>query len=411
MRPLLLLLLAASAVPAADWPQFRGPSGDGHSPAKNPATTWTDTENVVWKTKIHDKGWSSPVILGEQVWMTTATEEGHEMFAVCVDRKSGTVVHDLKLFTVKDPPKTKSFNSFASPTPAAEAGRVYVHFGSFGTACLDAKTGKEVWRREAGELPCDHFRNPASSPVIWKNLVILTFDGFDHQYVAALDKDTGKTVWKEDRNIKYKEQKNGDIKKAFSTPSVFEIDGKPQLVSPSAEQTIAYEPATGKELWRVSHGGMNEACKPVLADGLIILSSGHTGNMLAVKPGGTGTLTKESVAWQIGKAPTRPSVLAVKGHLYYVTDGGVAYCTDAQTGKPKWEKRLDGAFSASPVLADGLIYFCGENGKTFVVKANPAEYEEVAVNKLPDGCRASPAIVDDGVYLRTLTHLYKIGKK
>jgi outer membrane protein assembly factor BamB len=411
MRALLAVLLATPAF-AADWPQFRGPTGDGHSAAKSPVTTWTDTENVVWKAKIHDKGWSSPVVLGGQVWMTTATEEGHEMFAVCVDRATGQVTHDVKLFAVKNPPNTKTFNSFASPTPAAEGDRVYVHFGSFGTACLDATTGKEVWRRETGELPCDHFRNPASSPILWKNLLILTFDGFDHQYVAALDKDTGKTVWKEDRNIKYKEQKNGDIKKAYSTPSVFEIDGKPQLVSPSAEQTVAYDPATGKELWRVSHGGMNEASKPVLTDGLIILSSGHTGNMLAVKAGGSGELKKaESVAWQVTKAPTRPSVLATKGHLFYVNDQGVAFCVEAKTGKAKWEKRLDGAFSASPVLADGLIYFCGENGKTFVIRANPAEYEEVAVNKLPDGCRASPAILDDGVYVRTLTHLYKIGKK
>jgi len=413
MRALLALLFTTvAAVAGDDWPQFRGPAGDGHSAAKNPATTWTDTENVLWKTKIHDKGWSSPVIVGDQVWVTTATEEGHDLFAVCVDRKTGAVVHDLKLFSVKNPPNTKSFNSFASPTPAAEPGRVYVHFGSFGTACLDAKTGKAVWRREQGELPCDHFRNPASSPVLWKNLLILTFDGFDKQYVAALDKDTGKVVWKEDRNIKYKEQKNGDIKKAYSTPSVLEIDGKPQLVSPSAEQTVAYDPATGKELWRVSHGGMNQACKPVLTNGLIVLSSGHTSGLLAVKVGGTGELKKEdAVAWQIGKGPSRPSVLAVKDHLYYVNDGGVAFCVDAKSGKQKWEKRLDGAFSASPVLADGRIYFCGENGKTFVVTANPAEYDEVAVNKLSDGCRASPAILDDGVYIRTLTHLYKIGKK
>ena len=162
----------------------------------------------------------------------------------------------------------------------------------------------------------------------------------------------------------------------------------------------------------MSHGGMNQACKPVLTNGLIVLSSGHTSGILAVKVGGTGELKKEdAVAWQIGKGPSRPSVLAVKDHLYYANDGGVAFCVDAKTGKQTWEKRLDGAFSASPVLADGRIYFCGENGKTFVVKANPAEYEEVAVNKLPDGCRASPAILDDGVYIRTLTHLYKIGKK
>ncbi len=412
MRVLLVLLALSPAAVAADWPQFRGPTGDGHSTAKNPVTTWTDTENVLWKTKIHDKGWSSPVILGDRIWLTTATEEGHELFAVCVDRKTGKVANDIKVFTVKNPPNTKSFNSFASPTPAVEGGRVYVHFGSFGTACLDAATAEVLWKVDAGELPCDHFRNPASSPVLWKNLLILTFDGFDKQYVAALDKDTGKVVWKEDRNIKYKEQKNGDIKKAYSTPSVFEIDGKPQLVSPSAEQTVAYDPATGKELWRVSHGGMNQACKPVLTNGLIVLSSGHTSGLLAVKVGGTGELKKEdAVAWQIGKGPSRPSVLAVKDHLYYVNDGGVAFCVDAKTGKQTWEKRLDGAFSASPVLADGRIYFCGENGKTFVVKANPAEYDEVAVNKLPDGCRASPAILDDGVYIRTLTHLYKIGKK
>ena len=393
---------------AENWPQFRGPTGDGIAVGSGYPTTWSEKENIVWKTPIHDKGWSSPVVWGEQIWLTTAKEEGTELFAVCLDRATGKVIHDVKLFTVKNPPDVKKYNSFATPTPVIEDGRVYLHFGTYGTCCLDTKTAKVLWTAE--ELPCNHFRGAASSPVLFDKKLFLTFDGYDFQFVAALDAATGKVAWKKDRNIKFKND-NGDYKKAFSTPSLLEVNGKTQLVSPAAEATIAYDPASGDELWRVSHGGMNEACRPVLTNGLIILSSGHTANMVAVKAGKKGELGKDAIAWEFTKqGPTKPSVIAFKEHLYFVNDNGLSFCLDAKTGKKIWDEKLEGAFSASPTLAGGLLYFPGENGTTHVLKAD-TKSEKVSANKLADGCRASPAFADGKIYLRTLTHVYCIGAK
>ncbi len=404
----LVVALATPAVAEQNWPQFRGPTGDGVAVGNAYPTAWSEKENVVWKTPIHDKGWSSPVIWGGQIWLTTAKEDGTELFAVCLDRASGKIAHDIKLFTVKNPPDVKKFNSFATPTPAIEAGRVFVHFGTHGTACIDTATAKVLWTRD--DLPCDHYRGAASSPVLFEKKLHLTFDGFDQQYVVALDAETGKTAWKKDRNIKFKND-NGDYKKAFATPSILQVDGKPQLVSPAAEQTIAYDPETGDELWRVSHGGMNEACKPVLTHGLIILSSGHTANLMAVKAGKKGELGKDAIAWEFTKqGPTKPSVIAHKDHLYFVNDNGVSFCLEAKTGKKVWQEKIEGAFAASPTLANGLLYFPSENGKTYVVKADP-KHEVIGSNKLADGCRATPAFADGKIYLRTYTHLYCIGAK
>jgi outer membrane protein assembly factor BamB len=265
MRILLSLLLAASAASlfAADnWPEYRGPTADGHAAAKSLPVEWSETKNVVWKTKVHDKGWASPVVWGKQIWMTTALADGKELFAVCVDFDSGRIVHDVKVFDVEKPFFCIPFNSYASPTPAVEEGRVYVHFGSAGTACLDTGTGKVLWERR--DLPCDHFRAAGSSPILHDNLLILTFDGYDQQYLAALDKSNGKTVWKKDRNTAW-EIANPDLHKAYSTPAVIKVKGKPQLISPSAQVTVAYDPATGDELWRVNHGGMNAAARPIYA--------------------------------------------------------------------------------------------------------------------------------------------------
>ncbi len=391
-----------------NWPQFRGPSGNGIADVRSAPVRWSETENIRWKTAIHGKGWSSPVIWGNQIWMTTALADGKERFAVCVDRQTGKIVFDLKVLEEEKPPFCIPYNSYASPTPVIEAGRVYVHFGSSLTACLDTATGKVLWERR--DLPCDHFRGPGSSPILHGDLLILTFDGFDHNYVTALNKTTGETVWKTDRNIQYTTP-DGDLHKAYSTPSIIEVGGKLQLISPSAQATIAYDPGTGKELWRVIHGGMNAACKPVYGHGLVFLTSGHTTQLLAVRPDGNGDLSKDGVAWKATQAvPSRPSLLLSGDLLYMVSDKGIASCLDAKTGKQLWQKRLGQAFAASPVLAAGHIYFADEDGSTYVLKEGPS-FDLVGTNKLDGGCMASPAIVDDAVYLRTKTHLYCIGTK
>ncbi len=390
-----------------NWPQFRGPNGDGQSDSKGLVTHWSETENIRWKTPIHDRGWSSPVVWGNQVWMTTAYADGKAYFAVCVDRKTGAVIHDLKLFNEEKPAFCHPYNSYASPTPAIEEGRVYVHFGAHGTACLDTASGKTIWTRR--DLQCDHYRGPGSSPIIWGKLLFLTFDGFDQQYVIALDKGTGQTVWKKDRNIAYATD-NGDYKKAYSTPTVLMIDGKPQLVSPSAEATIAYNPETGEELWRVRHGGMNEGCRPLFGHGLIYLTTGHTANLLALRPGGSGDVTA-NIAWKMNRSvPTRPSPLLIGDSIYMVNDNGIASCVDALTGKQIWQERLGKPSTPSPVYANGCIYAPDEDGRTFVFAASRT-YKLITANRLDDGCMASPAIAGDALFLRTKTHLYCIGTK
>lgn len=422
-------LAAASLCSAGDsWPSFRGPTGDGHATDTNVPTQWSETENVRWKTEVHGKGHSSPVVLGDQVWVTTSDEvmasaapekkkgnppanavKAVSLFAVCADRATGKVLHDIKLRTEQNPAYCHPFNTYATPTPVIEPGRVYASFGSHGTFCVDTATGKVLWERL--DLKCDHFRGPGSSPALYGDLLYLIFDGFDVQYVIALDKATGETKWKTDRKIKYTSS-NGDTYKAYATPVLLTVGGKPQLVCPSAECTMAYDPKTGDELWRFTHGGMNGSARAVMADGLLFLNTGSSSKLFALKAGGlAGAVPKDAVAWQAGKGvPARPSLLVAGDLLLMVTDAGIASCLDATTGKPHWSERLDGEFSASPVLAGGNVYFCNQIGKTFVVKADKT-YTPVAENRLDGGFMASPAVAGGDLFLRTRTHLYRIGKK
>jgi outer membrane protein assembly factor BamB len=338
--------------------------------------------------------------------MTSATADGKESYAICVDLKTGKIIHDIKLFSTEKPAFCIPYNSYASCTPVIEEGRLYAHFGSAGTACVDTASGKTLWLRR--DLPCDHFRGPGSSPILYKNLLILTFDGFDLQYLAALDKTTGKTVWRKDRTTKYSTD-NGDYKKAYSTPSIVEVNGKPQLISPAAEATTALDPNTGEEIWKIYHGGMNAAARPVFGFGMIYLTSGHNMNLLAVKQGATGDLTIKDAVWTTKRGvPTRPSLLLIDDLLYMVSDNGVATCVEAKTGKEVWHERLGGAFSSSPIYAAGHIYMCDDSGKTHVLEPGRT-FKEIAVNKLDGGCMASPAVVGDSLLLRTKTHLYCIG--
>ncbi len=424
ITPLLSTLVLLSVVPlrgADGWPEFRGPTGQGHSEAKGLPLRWSETQNVVWKTELPGKGWSTPAILGSQIWMTTATEEGNELSVLMVDRETGKLVRNQKLFTVEKPQYADKSNSYASPSAAIEPGRVYVTFGSPGTACLDTATGKVLWERR--DLECNHWRGAGSSPILWRDLLIMHFDGADQQYVVALDKQTGRTVWKTARSIDFKDltpdgkpTRDGDFRKAFSTPLVIEHEGQPQLISVGSMATYAYEPATGKEIWRVEerkhHSG---TVRPVVGHGMVFTATGLAkGDLWAVKLGGSGVITDTHIAWKASTSiPNRPSPILVGDLLFMIhQDTGVASCLDAKTGETIWRERLPGPghVSSSPVHADGKLYFFNENGYGVVVAAT-RDYKVLAENKLDGSFKASVAIAGKAIYARTKTHLYRLEEK
>lgn len=405
-RTMLLFLLCMIQSGDTNWPEFRGPNGAGHAAAgSKPPTTWSEKENILWKTAIHGKGWSSPVILNNQIWLTTAPEDGKQLSALCLDANTGSILHDIKVFDVEKPAFCHATNSYASCSPVIEPGKVYIHFGSYGTACLDTATGKKLWERR--DFPCDHFRGPASSPLLFEDLLILSFDGVDQQYLAAVNKNTGKTVWKKTRSTDYKTS-NGDNKKAYSTPGLFNINGQVQMVSPGAMASIAYNPRTGDELWSVRHGGMNAAARVLHGQGHFYLTTGDgPTNLIAVPDQGASHRT---ITWTATKTvPKRSSPLLVDGLLYMVSDAGIITCLDATTGKELWQKRHAGNFWASPLYADGKLYFPNQEGNTIVLAAGK-EYKLLAENKLDIGCTASPAVVGNALILRTRTHVYRVEK-
>ena len=409
----------------ANWPEFRGPNGNGTSASTNLPLHWSEQQNIKWNTPIHDRAWSSPVIWGDQIWLTTATTNGQELFAVCIARDTGKVVRDLKLFDVAKPQYCIPFNTYASPTPAIEAGRVYVSFGAPATACLDTQTGKLLWARR--DVECNHFRGAGSSPIIHSNLLFLNFDGSDHQFVIALDKQTGRTVWQTTRSIDFqdlgpdgKPDGAGDWRKAFATCQVAAFGGQPILLSQGSKALYAYVPSSGDELWRVEERtSYSGATRPVIGHGLVFVPSGFaSGQVLAIRPGKPGenldakapqpTGMQLQVVWKTSRnAPKKPALLLLGDLIYAIEDNGVATCWEALTGNAVWSERIGGHYSASPLAAGGRIYLFSEDGKTTVLAAG-REFKKLAENQLGDGFMASPAVSGEALFLRSRTQLYRL---
>ena len=422
-----LVALTALQLGAAEtnWPEFRGPNGNGVSTSTNLPLRWSEQQNVKWKTPIHGKAWSSPVIWGQQVWLSTATADGHELFAVSVDPDTGRVLQDLKLFDVAKPQFCIPFNSYASPTPVIEADRLYVTFGSAGTACLDTQTGRVLWTRR--DIECNHFRGAGSSPILYGNLLFLNFDGSDHQFIVALDKQTGRTVWQKQRSIDFQDlgpdgqpEQGGDYRKAFATCQVATFDGRTMLLSPGSKALYAYDPLSGSELWRVEErSSYSSATRPVTGHGLVFLPTGFaSGQVLAIRPGKPGEVLDAKVpgpssmqlqvVWKTKKnAPKKPSLLLLGDLLYANEDNGAVTCWEATTGKVIWSERVGGHYSASPLAAGDHIYLFSEEGKTTVLAAG-RDFKKLAENQLGDGFMASPAVTGNALFLRSRSCLYRV---
>lgn len=421
LLPFLGGLLLAPLFAAADWPAFRGPWGDGQvsgtgeTRAAGLPLTWSETEHVVWKTALPERGWSTPTVMGGQIWLTTATVDGTDFFVLGIDAATGKLRVHEKLFHCDAPePLGNKVNCYATPSPALEPGRVYVHFGSYGTACLDAATGKTLWQRQ--DLPCRHYRGPSSSPVLFEQLVILTMDGADLQYLVALDKRTGRTVWQTNRSVEWNDSgstikmvQEGDRRKAHSTPLLVTIDGQPRLLSGGAKAAYAYDPRTGRELWRVRYDAWSAAPVPVYRQGLVFFVTGlGKTDLLAVRTDGTGDVTDTHVAWRFESMVAKTASPVLVGDLLFmVTDDGIVTCLDSATGVQVWRERLPGKYAASPIHADGRLYFCNQEGRTTVLKPGRT-WEILATNTLETGLMASPAVAGKALFLRTKTHLYRI---
>jgi hypothetical protein len=410
------------AVAEDGWPQFRGPRGDGTSLATDVPLHWSETNNLAWKVPIPGRGRSSPIVLEDRVWLTTALERGVKrasiygedmrtaehvtLEALCLDRAQGNILWRTPVFEVDKPDPVHSYNSWATPTPVVEPGRLYCDFGAFGTACLEANTGRVLWKTR---LRVDHQFGPGSSPVLWRNLLVLVRDGNDAQYVAALDKQTGQIVWKSDRPPIVAD--SPIVKKSFITPLLVTSGDRLQLFCPGAHWVVSYDPLTGKELWRARHGeGFSSGSSPVFGHGLAIFSTGHMKpQLVAVRVDGQGDVTATHFAWKtLRQVPVTSSPVLAGEEIYWVSDEGIASCGDVRTGEMRWQERLGGLHLASPLYADGHVYFFAQDGRTTVVKA-AREFEKLAENGVQGPVVATPAILDGTMLLRTDTSLYCIG--
>jgi outer membrane protein assembly factor BamB len=399
-----------------DWTHFRGSNLNGIAENENIPLKWDDSV-IKWKTEIHDNGYSSPVVYNNQIWVTTAKSDGKELFAVCIDFKTGKIVYDIKVFTPDEIPGKHSINTYASPTACIEKGFVYVHYGSMGTACINTGNGSIVWKRI--DFKCKHVQGPASSPVIYKNLLILHFEGTDVRYLVALDKTNGKQVWRSDRPAEMYEQIAEIGRKAYITPILMNVKGRDMLISNGSTVCIAYDPNTGKEIWRVAGGAESTISMPFTEKGIVYWYTGFVVDsdgtnfteMYAVNPDGSGDITGTNILWKKKDGLSRNQSLTpvIKdGLIYTVNTRNMMMCLDAETGAEIWSAHVTSNFDSSPLFVNGNVWFFSVKGDAIAIKAG-RKYYVVADNQMDSGIWATPAVLRNSVILRTQKYLYKIG--
>ena len=419
-----------------EWTQWRGPNGDGHAPKGSYPIRWSEHQNVTWKTfLLPGKGHSSPVVQNGKIWLTSAvetpaTENEKEarvkeskfpgaaslhylskvvFLAIQLDLATGDILNEVKIFEKKNPQAIHRLNSYASPSPVLDKGKLFVHFGTFGTACLDAETGKIIWKNQDIELQIHHENGPGSTPIVWKNLLIFHLDGTDKQSVVALDQKTGKLTWQTQRSGKLTE--NPQTKKAYATPIIAKTEKGPVLISTGADWVYGYDPLNGKELWQINYGilGFSNVAMPILYQDLFLISTGFMkGELHAYRLDG---FNPPKLVWKLSKgAPKKPSPILVDELVYVINDGGILTVVQANDGSLVWRERLEGEYSASPTYAGGYLYFSNQSGKTTVIKPGN-QLEIVEENQLRTGHMASFVTVPNGLIVRTNEALYRIGKK
>ena len=403
LRALFLAAISILSIPGKDWPEFRGPSGQGHSDAHNLPLEWSSTNHVAWKQSIPGQGWSSPVLFQNRIYLTTAvqTNNGYSLRALSLDGSSGQILWDKEVFS--EPSSSSRIhgkNSHSSPTPIAEPNRLYVHFGHQGTACLDLN-GQILWTNVSFAYSPVH--GNGGSPILAHDRLVFSADGASDPFIAALDKTNGNVLWKTPRAVE------SDRTFSFSTPLLITVNNREEIISPASNALCAYDPLDGHEIWRVRYDGYSVIPRPVYGHELVYISTGfdHPA-VMAIRPDGEGDVTSTHVAWTLRKgAPNTPSLLLVESELYMVSDGGIASCVDARTGLVHWQERLGGNFSASPLDGEGRIYFQNEEGTGFVIQA-ATTFKLLSKNPLDERTLASYAADDGSFFIRSAEHLYRI---
>lgn len=409
----LAFILSAGVARGDDWPWFRGPGRQGISQEKEVPTQWSATSNIRWKTAIGGEGWSSPIVSKDRVFVTTALDGGASLHLICLDRSNGKVVWDKEIARQNAGHK-QQYNSYATPTPATDGTRIYVP-ACDGRVLAVSMEGDVQWTNS----DFDHYYSEhglAVSPVLYEDLVIVPFDWsspppdtkigwqvpWDKAVILAVDKNTGKTRWKGSR---------GSSRIAHVTPQIARVEGQDQLVSGAGNVIQGFDLKTGEQLWTVDSPGEGVVPSVVLGEGLAFTASGFgESRVCAVRLGGRGNVTKTHTVWESrDDVPKMSSMLYVSSRLYLATETGVAKCFKAATGAVLWRERLGAKFSASPVWADGKVYFLAENGKMTIVADSPA-FQVVAQNELSEKCCASPAIAPGNLFIRTDKAIYCIGK-
>lgn len=428
---LSVVLLTRANAAESEWPQFRGPGGQGHTEQGHLPLIWNESQNVAWKTELPGEGHSSPVISENQIWLTAAitrplTDEEEKrrlsslknsnglkvagslsLHAILVDRESGDVLKQIPVFEVAEAEPKHSLNSYASPTPVIAGDQVYVHFGTYGTACIDRASGHIVWRNQ--DFQIDHQNGPGSSPVVWDDKLIIHFDGTDSQFIAAFNRFTGAVAWKTVRSGSM--DPTPELKKAYCTPLIVETADRPLVISPGANWVYGYDARDGSEIWKAAYGqlGFSTVPRPVVRGNTVYVATSYMqSRLVAVRFDGEGDVTASHVKWISDRqVPKKPSMLILGDRLYFVSDSGILRCVDAETGKDIWFERLSGEYSASPLADGNRLYFFSQSGLTTVI-ADGDEYAELARNSLDGSFMASPAVAGNALYLRTDSHLYRI---